>query len=236
MAAIIKQISIEHGLRSARIRAVLLRRRRAAAWRSRWRASLKIPTVIVPPEPGNFSAIGMLLADPRLDIARTFIVQLNPRTLPRSPRRSPNWKRNRKPRCVANSAQATVTFEREAEMRYKGQQHSIKIAYCLDDDAAGAAGPLRSGIPAPLRPRQRHGRGRIVVLHSLATLHMKRPEIARLGRADGRRQSRGTRERGRSSFWKKTVFCRRESMIAMRCGLDFAAPGPASSSNTDRAR
>ena len=26
--------------------------------------ALKIPRVIVPPEPGNFSAIGMLLADP----------------------------------------------------------------------------------------------------------------------------------------------------------------------------
>src|SRR6201999_1788391 len=39
--------------------------------------ALKIPRVIVPPEPGNFSALGMLLADPRLDMARTFIVRLN---------------------------------------------------------------------------------------------------------------------------------------------------------------
>ena len=44
--------------------------------------ALKIPRVIVPPEPGNFSAIGMLLADPLIDSARTFIVQLNPKTLP----------------------------------------------------------------------------------------------------------------------------------------------------------
>ncbi|MGA9949176.1 MAG: hydantoinase/oxoprolinase family protein, partial [Xanthobacteraceae bacterium] len=34
--------------------------------------ALKIPRVIVPPEPGNFSAVGMLLADPRIDIARTY--------------------------------------------------------------------------------------------------------------------------------------------------------------------
>jgi len=35
--------------------------------------SLNIPTVIIPPEPGNFSAIGMLLADLRRDAGRTFV-------------------------------------------------------------------------------------------------------------------------------------------------------------------
>ncbi len=39
--------------------------------------ALNIPRVIVPPEPGNFSALGMLLADPRLDTARTFVIRLN---------------------------------------------------------------------------------------------------------------------------------------------------------------
>ena len=43
--------------------------------------ALKIPRVIVPPEPGNFSAIGMLLADPRIDTAQTFVVRLNPENL-----------------------------------------------------------------------------------------------------------------------------------------------------------
>ena len=43
--------------------------------------ALKIPRVIVPPEPGNFSAVGMLLADPRLDTAQTFVVRLNPDNL-----------------------------------------------------------------------------------------------------------------------------------------------------------
>src|SRR5262249_20705770 len=43
--------------------------------------ALKIPRVIVPPEPGNFSAIGMLLADPRLDTARTYVVRLDAENL-----------------------------------------------------------------------------------------------------------------------------------------------------------
>ena len=38
---------------------------------------LSIPTVIIPPEPGNFSAVGMLLADARLDLSKTFTGRLN---------------------------------------------------------------------------------------------------------------------------------------------------------------
>ena len=47
----------------------------AAAGRCMRRAlarELSIPTVIIPPEPGNFSAVGMLLADARLDVSKTF--------------------------------------------------------------------------------------------------------------------------------------------------------------------
>src|SRR4029450_5257531 len=38
---------------------------------------LSTPTVIIPPEPGNFSAIGMLLADARIDAAKTFVSVLD---------------------------------------------------------------------------------------------------------------------------------------------------------------
>ena len=34
---------------------------------------LYIPEVVIPPEPGNFSAIGMLLADARIDTSKTFV-------------------------------------------------------------------------------------------------------------------------------------------------------------------
>ena len=44
--------------------------------------ALNIPRIVVPPEPGNFSAMGMLLADPRLDTARTYVVPLDAETMP----------------------------------------------------------------------------------------------------------------------------------------------------------
>ena len=34
---------------------------------------LNIPEVIIPPEPGNFSAIGMLVSDARVDETHTFL-------------------------------------------------------------------------------------------------------------------------------------------------------------------
>src|SRR5262245_63261778 len=43
--------------------------------------ALNIPRVVVPPEPGNFSAMGMLLADPRLDTARTWVERLDDKSM-----------------------------------------------------------------------------------------------------------------------------------------------------------
>ena len=76
----------------------------------------------------------------------------------------------------------TVTVEREAEMRYKGQHHSIKIPFQDGDNAAR----LRSRFDQEYVRRYGHSNAaaevEIVVLHSLASLQMKRPEIAGLAR------------------------------------------------------
>ena len=147
--------------------------------------ALKIPRVIVPPEPGNFSAIGMLLADPRLDMARTLIVRLDAGQLPKIEAVFQELEAEGRAALKHEFGEGTVTIEREAEMRYKGQQHSIKIRIAEDDDVAR----LRARFDQEYLRRYGHANAtaevQIVVLHSLATLHMKQPEIARLGRATG---------------------------------------------------
>jgi N-methylhydantoinase A len=74
-------------------------------------------------------------------------------------------------------------------MRYKGQHHSIKIAFSESDDA----GRLRERFDREYLRRYGHSNDaadvEIVVLHSLATLHMNRPEIARLARPSTNRAS-----------------------------------------------
>ena len=147
--------------------------------------ALKIPRVIVPPEPGNFSALGMLLADPRLDMARTFIVKLDDERLPKVEAVFKELEAEGRTALAREFGEGPVTIEREAEMRYKGQQHSIKITIAEEDDVA----QVRARFDREYLRRYGHANAsaevQIVVLHSLATLHMKQPEIARLARTNG---------------------------------------------------
>ena len=67
-------------------------------------------------------------------------------------------------------------------MRYKGQHHSIKIPLAETDDAE----KLRARFDQEYERRYGHANSaaevEVVVLHSLATLHMNRPDVARLAR------------------------------------------------------
>jgi N-methylhydantoinase A len=145
--------------------------------------ALNIPRVIVPPEPGNFSAVGMLLADPRIDTARTFIVRLNPENLSKVVAIFGELEAEGRAALRREFGDGSITIEREAEMRYRGQHHSIKIPLNESDDATR----LRARFDQEYLRRYGHSNAvadvEIVVLHSLATLHMKRPEIARLPRS-----------------------------------------------------
>ncbi len=151
--------------------------------------ALKIPRVVVPPEPGNFSAVGMLLADPRIDTARTVIVQLKPESLATVLAVFAELESEGRAALRREFGEGTVTLEREVEMRYKGQHHSIKIPLAERDDAA----LLRARFDREYLRRYGHANetaaAEIVVLHSLATLHMKQPEIARLARSESVRKA-----------------------------------------------
>ena len=151
--------------------------------------ALNIPRVIVPPEPGNFSAVGMLLADPRIDTARTFIVQLNSDNLAKVVAVYGELEAEGRAALRREFGEGPITIEREAEMRYKGQHHSIKIPLNESDDDAR----LRTRFDQEYLHRYGHSNAvadvEIVVLHSHATLHMKRPEIARLPRSGDARKA-----------------------------------------------
>ena len=151
--------------------------------------ALKIPRVIVPPEPGNFSAVGMLLANPRLDTAQTFVVRLNPDNLAKVVSLYAELEMQGRAALRREFGDGTITIEREAEMRYKGQHHSIKIPLAETDDTE----KLRARFDQEYERRYGHANPaaevEVVVLHSLATLHMNRPDVARLARPDGGRHA-----------------------------------------------
>jgi N-methylhydantoinase A len=147
--------------------------------------ALNIPRVVVPPEPGNFSAIGMLLANPRLDISRTVVARLDAESLARLNAVCAELETEGRAALRREFGAGEITIEREAEMRYKGQHHSIKIPFEPVDDAA----TLRARFDREYLRRYGHANpaadAEVVVLHSLATLQTRRPDIGGLARGAG---------------------------------------------------
>jgi N-methylhydantoinase A len=188
--------------------------------------ALHIPRVVVPPEPGNFSALGMLLADPRLDTARTHVVRLAPESLERLQSIYAELEAEGQAALRREFGAGSISFAREAEMRYKGQHHSIKIAVLENEDATG----LRARFDQEYLRRYGHANSgadvQIVVLHSLATLHMKRPETARLAGAGGRPgvPKMGTRP---IFFLEEDRFFEAQIHDRYALGRGFSGSGPA---------
>jgi len=179
MASIIKRISIARGY-DPRDFALFCYGGGGPLHGTELARALKIPRVIVPPEPGNFSAMGMLLADPRLDTARTFVAPLDAATLPKALAIWAELETEGGAALRREFGDGNISFEREAEIRYKGQQHSLKIALPAEADAAA----LRAVFDTEYQRRYGHANAaadaQLVVLHSLATLQMMRPELAGL--------------------------------------------------------
>jgi N-methylhydantoinase A len=188
--------------------------------------ALKIPRVIVPPEPGNFSAVGMLLADPRLDTAQTMVMRLNAESLARVTALYGELEAQGREALRREFGEGAVSMEREAEMRYKGQHHSIKIAIRPHDDAAA----LRERFDREYLRRYGHTNPadvEIVVLHSLATLHMQRPQLTRLAQASAGRPKRADLEVRPVFFLEEDRFLPTQVYDRSALGAAFAGEGPA---------
>lgn len=127
MAGAIKEITIERG-RDAREYELFVFGGGGPLHGASLARELHIPTVVVPPEPGNFSAIGMLLSDARVDETRTYL-----KTLDASAFAEVDTLRGEMiNRCEEQLQRAFDASEytrlSQLEMRYKGQRHTLRIA------------------------------------------------------------------------------------------------------------
>ena len=179
MAGAIRQVSVEHGLDprdcilftyggGGPLHAAALAR------------ELSIPTVVIPPAPGNFSAIGMLLADARLDMSVTFTGVLTSEVV--------NKVRDAFMKMEAEAAVALakefgaqeVFFERHAEMRYVGQRHNIKVPATNISDVAA----IRADFERDYKRRYGHAdakaKAEVQALHLSAFACQRRPDLASL--------------------------------------------------------
>jgi len=88
---------------------------------------LGISEAIIPPEPGNFSAVGMLLADARLDSARTMILNLDDQALAQIRGAFAEMEQNAVDTIANEVPGSDVVLLRKVDMRYRGQKHTFTV-------------------------------------------------------------------------------------------------------------
>jgi N-methylhydantoinase A len=222
MAGAIKQVSVEHGL-DPRDFALLCYGGAGPLHASKLARELSIPTVIIPPEPGNFSAIGMLLADARLDLSKTFVGPLTESTVAALNAAFAEMEEEARAVLVREFGPSDMVFERHAGMRYTGQRHNIKVAI----SNTGTPADIRLAFDRDYRRRYGHAdakaKAEIQALHLSAVTRLRRPELRHLPRRDEPASSPGVRS---VYFGGRGMM---ESAIYQRVSLPpgFAAAGPA---------
>jgi N-methylhydantoinase A len=182
MAGAIRRISVEHGLDPREF--VLFSYGGGGPLHACALAhELSIPTVVIPPEPGNFSAIGMLLADARIDTSKTFVSLLNDNSIGTLGEIFGVMEKESLEALEAEFGIRDVFFERHAEMRYRGQRHNIKVPVSGLKDAAA----IRNAFEHDYRRRYGHADAKapaeFQALHLSAFARLQRPDIGRLPRA-----------------------------------------------------
>jgi N-methylhydantoinase A len=95
---------------------------------------LAIPRVVVPPEPGNFSALGMLFADARVDDVQSFRLDVAQLSAPDLAARIREMKERVQATLVREFSATEVFFEHQAEMRFRGQKHSLRVSFASGAD------------------------------------------------------------------------------------------------------
>ena len=187
---------------------------------------LRVGQVIVPPEPGNFSALGMLLANPRIDETFTFFADLDVASTAALNDHTATLADHIGAALRRDFGAVEIHFQRHAELRYKGQRHSLRIPLTPSQ----AAEKLREEFIEEYRKRyglaDSGGAIEFISLHVTGYAGTDRPDLRRLHRA-------GTSGTEGPTGYREVYFpeerARRKTPIHVRYGLPVgtALRGPA---------
>ena len=224
MAGAIRKISVEHGLDPRDF--VLFSYGGGGPLHSCALAhELSIPTVVIPPEPGNFSAIGMLLADARIDTSKTFVGILNEQTVPSMAAAFRAMESEAAAALADEFGTGDVFFEHHAEMRYRGQRHNIKVPVSGLKDAE----QIRAAFERDYKRRYGHADAKAPAeFQGAASVGLRATASSRTSRA-----CRAPRQRRRPAQTREDLYrqCRRlarRADLSSRClgtGIRRRRPG-----------
>ena len=141
---------------------------------------LSIPEVVIPPEAGNFSAIGMLLADIRRDESRILVGPLGTAVLRQADALFSELEQQMTASMREDfGARTEVRFEHALAMRYVGQYHTVRVPYQGQDESQ-----LRADFERIYRGRYGHARAtaalEVVSTYCAAMAVAPRPDVASL--------------------------------------------------------
>ena len=141
---------------------------------------MNIPEVVIPPEPGIFSAIGMLLADARVDETRTFLRPLSTEAANAMAEAFDQMEATMGAALAAELGNVPLTFLRQAQMRFAGQRHFVQTSVTPDSTLE----QTRAAFETLYRQRFGHvDQGapiEIVGLTLTATAQIQRPPLEKL--------------------------------------------------------
>ena len=225
MAGAIRQVSVEHGL-DPRDFVLFAYGGGGPLHAPALARELSVPAIVVPPEPGNFSAIGMLLADARVDASETFTGILDDGLVARMDSGFAGMEADADAALRRDFGASDIFFERKAEMRYRGQRHNIHVPITGLRDVT----EIREAFERDYKRRYGHADSKapteLQALHLSAFAKLRRPDIANLRRKTPAAAASETETR---PVYYGDAGGMVETAIYDRDGLEpgFAAQGPA---------
>ena len=183
--------------------------------------ALAIPRVIVPPHAGNFSALGLVSADLRIDLSETVLLPNEAANMGAAEDAFARLEETGRDRFAAEGfARDGVVVERVAEMRYVGQAHELAIPVTGKPDPAGLADAFNESYERAYGHCNRDEAIEIVNLRLAAIVPVQRP---RLQARDGDAGS-GTDER---DVWFRDGFRPTPVFERFRLPIGIWTDGPA---------
>ncbi len=188
--------------------------------------SLRIPQVVVPPHPGNFATLGMLIAGARVDLSRTVVTAATGHALDLIWPAFVELEDSARHTLESELGAQQLRFDRSLEMRYRGQKHTVRVPFEADVDIDA----LVKRFEIIYKRRYGHANNNAVEVLGIrlgAEADVPRPELADL---IGEQTVAGTPESsGRRSVYFPAPYGRIDVPVWRRDTLPagFALDGPA---------
>jgi N-methylhydantoinase A len=184
IAGAVRVISIEKGYHP-RDFAILAFGGGGAFVAARVARELGIPRAIVPPGPGNFSALGMMMVDVVHDFSQTYVTGLdNFDAAPVNQIYAELLARAQAALAQDGFATENRTYAPMAELRYQGQEHTVNMPMPGLKLSGGEASQIMAGFNTAHHQQYGHSMTdpiEIVTLRLRATGLLPRPELPKIG-------------------------------------------------------